>query len=751
MGQKILVNFIKAGLFFCLFIPIIIPSNLWYPFIFGKTIIFEITIEILFLAYLILLLVNSDFRPRKSFLFYGLSIFIFILILSTIFSVNPYRSFWGSMARMDGLFTIFHFFSFAIISSAILKNKKDWFQILTFSCFISFLISLANLNQLFGLSLPFLTKLSGGIFDSSFGNPGHLAGYLLFHIFLTIFLLTWQKNWFSQVFLSLVLILDTLILISTVIQAAFLGLAFGLMVFISWLILKSPKIKIKIITSLALVTFLIFISSLFIFKDKPLIKENTFLSGLTFFSWQSSSVRDRLLAWQIAIKGILKKPILGWGLENYSVPFNLYYNPKYLQFSSGETWWDKPHNMVLEIGVSAGFLGLVSYLALFFLVFVCGQRIFREKKISLFGQAAIYGLFSAYFTQIFFHFDIFATYLIFFFLLAFLSQMSVSGEIEEKVEIEKSHSLSERKPILSTILAVFLICLFFTFGYFCHKNVILAASLAAKADGYLSGGSYSLARDNFKKALAFPSFGQKEMRVELAKLVINPSEKSIQKEKITKEQILADLEFVASELEKNRKTWLLEVDDRILLGSAYSKMAKLEKNEALEKAEEVLEEALEINPKRQEIYYVLSQVKGQQGKEEEMISLLEKTVSLSPEYYYSHWLLGWGYLTIGEKEKGLSEIEKAQSLGYQLDYGPNGLKFVLTLINTYTEVEDYQKIASLYEELIKRYSNPQFFASLAATYAKLGDKEKAKFYVKEAVKLDPSLEKEAERFLKTLE
>jgi putative inorganic carbon (HCO3(-)) transporter len=750
MTDRILVNFLKFGLFFCLFIPVIIPSNLWYPFIFGKTIIFEITIEILFLAYLILLLVNPDFRPRKSFLFYGLSIFIFILILSTIFSVNPYRSFWGSMARMDGLFSFLHFFAFFILCSAVFKTKKDWQRILIFSCFVSFLIALGNLRNL-GFSFAFLEKLlSGEIFNTSFGNYGYITFYLLFHIFLAIFLLNWKPGWFSRVFLGLVLVLDTLILISTPLTAGVLGLIAGFLAFISWLILKSPQKKFKIGVSIFLLILLIPLGFLFIFREKPLIKEKPYLSELS----NLISVRlsqGRALAWQIAIKGILKKPILGWGLENYSIPFNLYYNPKYLQFSSGETWWDKPHNMVLEIGVSAGFLGLVSYLALFSLVFVCGQRIFREKKINFWGQAAIYGLFSAYFTQIFFHFDIFATYLIFFFLLAFLSQMSVSGEIEEKVEIEKSHSLSERKPILSTILAIFLICFFFTFSYFCHKNAILAASLAAKADGYLSGGSYSLARDNFKKALAIPSFGQKEIRIELAKLVINPAGAPVSTENISKEQILTDLEFVASELEKSRKAWPLEVDDRILLGSAYSKMAKLEKNEALGKAEEVLEEALKINPKRQEIYYVLSQVKGQQGKEEEMISLLEKTVSLSPEYYYSHWLLGWGYLTIGEKEKGLSEIEKAQSLGYQLDYGPNGLKFVLTLINTYTEVEDYQKIASLYEELIKRYSNPQFFASLAATYAKLGDKEKAKFYVKEAVKLDPSLEKEAERFLKTLE
>ena len=746
MNPKILINFIKFGLFFCLSTPLITPVNLWYPFIFGKTVIFEITIEILILAYLILLLINPSFRPKKSLLLYGLSTFIFILILSTIFSANSYRSFWGSMARMDGLFTFLHFFAFFILASAIFKTKKDWLRLLFFSCFISFLISLGNLDLL-GFSFSFLTKLKEGFFNPSLGNPGYLAAYLLFHIFLTIFLLTLRLRWWERFFLAPVLILDTLILFLCGVQAPLLGLIGGLIVFIFWLILESPQIKIRIIASIVLLAFLILISLLFIFRENPLIKENTYLSQLTFFSWKAASVRERLLAWQITVKGILKRPILGWGLQNYSIPFNLFYNPAYFQFVYSETWWDKPHNIILDIGSSAGFLGIISYLALFFLIFISSQKLLKEGKINLFSQAAIFGLLVSYLVQNLFLFDTFSTYLIFFFLLSFLSQMSTKIDEEKKLE-----PISKRKPALSVMLAIFLICFFFISGYFCHKNIILAASFASKADGYLAGGRYSLARDNFKSALTLSNFGQKEMRVELAKLILNLPQNLIQKEKITKEQILADLEFVALELEKSRKTYPLEVDDRLLLGNVYWKMATLGKEGVLEKAEEVLNEALKINPKRQQTYYVFAQVKAQKGQTEEMISLLEKAVSLNPELPFSRWYLGWGYLTAGQIEKGLLEIEKAQSLGYGLDYSPEGLKFILSLINAYAKVGNYQKVAFLYEELIKKYpDNPQFYASLAATYAKLGEKEKAIFYVKEAIKLNPSLKEEAEAFLKTLE
>lgn len=730
-----LVNFIKYGLFFCLLIPLITPINLWYPFIFGKTIIFEIAVDVLFLAYLILLLRDSSFLPRRNSLLYGILIFIFILILSTVFSANLYRSFWGSIARMDGLFSILHFFIFFILVSSILKNKKDWFQILMFSCGVSFVAAFLNLDR---LGISFFGKLHTTIFNPTMGSTFPLAGYLLFHIFLALFLLFWKTGFASRVFLGLVLILDTLILFSTNSQSAFLGLIIGLLIFIIWIGIKHPYKKIRIIILTAFLASVVILGLVFIFKETALIKNSSVYSLINF-----SIPKLRLLAWDIAFEGILEKPIFGWGLSNYSIPFNVYYNPEFFQLAYFGNWWDKPHNMLLDIGSSSGFLGMLSYLSLFLLIFFA---IFKNKNLNISTQGALYGLFSAYFIQNFFMFDTFSTYLIFFFLFSFTSYLDFKEESGEEKKF-----LPKLSNNLSTFLTIFLICLFFVFCYSVYNNNIQAAHFAAKGDGYWSGGGYSLARDNFKKALSFDSFGKKEIRIELAKLILSPSQKTIQKEGVTKEQMLADLEFIALELEKSRRDYHLEVDDRMLLGSVYEKTAKMGKSDILEKAEEPLEEALKINPNRQQVYYVYAQIKGLKGKNDEMIGLLEKAVSLDPELYLSHWHLGWGYLTVGETEKGLLEIEKAIDLGYSINWILEKPNFVLTLIDNYIKVENYEKIIFWYEQLLKTDSqNAQYWASLAVAYAQSGNKEKAEFCVNKAVELDPKIKKEAEEFLRTI-
>lgn len=59
--------------------------------------------------------------------------------------------------------------------------------------------------------------------------------------------------------------------------------------------------------------------------------------------------------------------MLGWGPENFVVAFDKFYDGAL--DADSYPWFDKVHNMFLEIGVTSGLLGLISFLVVLFLCF----------------------------------------------------------------------------------------------------------------------------------------------------------------------------------------------------------------------------------------------------------------------------------------------------------------------------------------------------------------------------------------------
>ena len=150
---------IKFFLFLTAFAPLVVLSNLPFPFVLGKILFFRSVIEIaliLFLIYLIfnfknLKLLNFDlpfsglkhlnFETLKllNFLYVFLFLFLVSLIISAIFAENSYRAFWGDLERGEGLFGFLHFFAFLIMSVAIFE-KKDWLNFFKISLSVGFIV-----------------------------------------------------------------------------------------------------------------------------------------------------------------------------------------------------------------------------------------------------------------------------------------------------------------------------------------------------------------------------------------------------------------------------------------------------------------------------------------------------------------------------------------------------------------------------------------------------------------------------------
>src|SRR3989339_1289897 len=134
-----LVKFLRFGIYLTAFVPLIIFKDFISPFHFGKVVIFRSLIEILGAAYLILILKDKTYLPRRDKIFWAFLFFTLAFTVTTLTSVLKYPSFWGTLERMGGLWTFWHYFVFYIILTSVLIKKEHWQSLLNVTVFAGIL------------------------------------------------------------------------------------------------------------------------------------------------------------------------------------------------------------------------------------------------------------------------------------------------------------------------------------------------------------------------------------------------------------------------------------------------------------------------------------------------------------------------------------------------------------------------------------------------------------------------------------
>src|SRR3989344_4200363 len=180
--EHLLKNAIKIGIFILPFLPYLVTSSLFFPFITGKNFTFRIVIEVLIVLWSLLVLHNRVYHPRMSVVLWSVLGFFGVLVLSTIFSINSYKSFWSNAERMEGLFGMLHVLAFFLIATGVFR-KKEWVQFFLVVLVASVGVAFHGIGQLLGL----YDIHQGGVrVDANFGNAAYFAGYSLFIIFVSL-------------------------------------------------------------------------------------------------------------------------------------------------------------------------------------------------------------------------------------------------------------------------------------------------------------------------------------------------------------------------------------------------------------------------------------------------------------------------------------------------------------------------------------------------------------------------------------
>ncbi|HCW91034.1 MAG TPA: hypothetical protein DHU56_13430 [Marinobacter sp.] len=99
---------------------------------------------------------------------------------------------------------------------------------------------------------------------------------------------------------------------------------------------------------------------------------------------EDKTSQQRLLYWQNGWEMMLDNPVLGIGYFNFIPYYERYYREDML-FSNAEL----PHNIFIQVGTDAGFIGLVIYLSLVLYAFLSMGAIVRHKTQANLLEAAL--------------------------------------------------------------------------------------------------------------------------------------------------------------------------------------------------------------------------------------------------------------------------------------------------------------------------------------------------------------------------
>jgi len=705
-----LITVIKWLAIIAMATPLIISSSTLFPYVFGKAIAIQFLVEIMAVAYIWLLFLDHrktgrfNYLPRLNYLTYTILIFFIILLLSTIFSIDPSYSFWSKQERMDGLFNLTHFFLFFIILTATL-NKKQLLQILDASLIVNFVICLYAIFQLAGkIFLPYGERLT-----STLGNSAFLAAYLIFNIFFALVLLTNRKNIWVKIWYIFLCLLSIIILFLTYTRGAIMGFATGLIIFSTLFFFFSKRNKYKKYVLGLFILIIAMASALFLARNTNFVQKNHLLYRLTDLSLEKGTGKTRIISWKIGFSAFFDRPLLGWGQENYYVAFNKHIDPVFFTYS--QEVFDRAHNKIVDLLVMNGFLGLVAYLAIFTAAFL---ELWKTRKKLFITSLLMISLLAAYFLQNILIFDTPISYLMLFLLLSSVNIICSSDSEVSTTSFKTKKSANIMWPSLFTWGATILIIFLAWAG---NLKPLIASCSSVKGERTLSikeqnDETLKSALTIFKNSLNGNSFTNPEARKILAQSALTVATSPA----YSSQAKISALNFTATQLEQESKEMPYFFDTQMYLIAIYNTLAYSD-NSNLAKGSEVGIKVIEKYPNVPSFYYKFIINRIMAGDYQQAVAAGQKTVQLNPSLEAGNWNLGLAYFYAGDLEKAKSSIEKSIAQGHK----SNDIDSLFQLAQLYSGLKDYDKAISFYKKALDLDPKElQIKFELAKTYKSAG-------------------------------
>ena len=707
------------------------------------------------------MILNKDYRPRPTKLTLAALAFVFVVGLADILGANPYRSFFSNYERMEG-YMIFHLGLYFLVLSNVFKTKKEWNWYFGTIVLSSLFVSFYALLQKFGV---YQSLQGGNRVDGTIGNPAYLAAYLMLTMFLSFYLFNSLKSikqaYFRYAFLA-VAVFELVIIYFTATRGVTLGLLGGTIAFAVFYILfsendnvNSKKLRMYAVTGLALL--IIIPSMLYFMRDYSLVKNNAVLNRLTNISLSEKTIRSRFMIWGMAWQGVKERPVLGWGQENFNIIFSKFYNPG---LYDQEPWFDRSHNIVFDWMINAGIVGFLSYLSLFGTSFYLMRRAVKNGVIPRIEAMIFFTALVSYFAQNIFVFDNMNTYYIFFAILAYINgTYAESGASVLELRRDNQFMYEKRKfaPVNSDILIPRALASTVALGVVIAAAIYILNIKPLQQSRTLIGALRANAENRgtdavfaeFKNALSYNSFGNSEVREQLAQHATNIfNDKSIPEDKRR-----AMAMYSVNELEKQALFLSGDVKYRLFLSNLYMNFSSADPSYG-QKTESSLLEALDRSPTKQPIYFGLAQYYFNSGQQEKAFEISEKAVDLAPNYVDAQLNLVMIAIYLRKNDLVADKLNKVEeAINIDADRAnQNRSTSYPKIAGAFASVNNYEQSALYYLKSAEfEPKNLQYRSSLVYAYAKLGKNDLAIAEAKKIAEIDPNTQKDVDAFIKQIE
>ncbi len=173
---------IRVGLIVLLWMPLIVTENQTiFPHAVGKAIFARSLIEVLAATWVVLVIVDPTYRPRRSLVILTFGAYVLVSLFAAVFGVSFTKSIWSEYGRMLGVWDLFHWFLFVLIATSVVRTAQQWRFLLNWLLVVALLLSVIALGQAYGFPLPFLPPAvdrSVDRVDATLGNASFLAAIL---------------------------------------------------------------------------------------------------------------------------------------------------------------------------------------------------------------------------------------------------------------------------------------------------------------------------------------------------------------------------------------------------------------------------------------------------------------------------------------------------------------------------------------------------------------------------------------------
>ncbi|MEK7083979.1 MAG: O-antigen ligase family protein [Patescibacteria group bacterium] len=636
MSNVRLVQSIRLLLLAAVFMPLFVGLKHYsFPFIVPKVLFFRSLVDISFLFYVWLIARDQSYLPKKHPLIIASSLFIAVSFLSSIFGVDWHNSWWGDFERMEGLFTLLHFYVYFLMLVAVFRTKADWVWLFRVSCAAGMLVIGAGIIQRFSPEgHPFLTLSSQARVFGTLGNYIYFGHYSMMMFWISTLLFVYdsegQKRRIKQYMYGAAGLLSVLGIFLSGSRGPLLAwiasiMAGGMLVGIAT---RRRSLRAGIVGILALIV--IGIGSVIILPNSPLSSIGV-LGGLHDIATQGGTAETRLLAWNIAWKGFIDRPVFGWGWFNYYAVFNRHYDPQFLLHSWSETWFDHSHNQYMDMLATGGAIGFVSYLSLFAVpLWMMGKKKQWKEPGKRWVRIPLLAALIGYGVNNLFVFDYASGFLLLWVILAFIVFADGNADQHES-RFDRQGRVSVSIRFVSVLLGAVTM-------FFFYRGNVLAYSV--------NRGHIALKRQFFQNPAAvipqMVEFANKkhpqarDVRNDVA-FMINSLER-VPPGAPGFDAYRDAVRQGAAILEENLREFPLDVRRWLLLTQLYRDLY-FSGDDVGNRMEEIFQFILPLSPRRQQIHLYWSELELLQGNYEEAVARAKHAVDLEPAAFEGYWFL----------------------------------------------------------------------------------------------------------------